>query len=177
MGGGYCSNEGVRVVVDSRLVAGYFVCGMMAAMNDEIKKYMRKIGGRGGKATASRTDLSEIRRRGWKTRRANERRVSVPAMSDEQIRNEVSLYKASMAAQQNRYKARPVNRAKIRARKNVYDAVRRGDLKKKPCHCGSKKVEAHHKDYAEPLKVTWLCKRHHAEADKLDKRTIPTRSA
>ena len=69
MGGGYFSNEGVRIAVDCRVVAGYFMCDMMAAMNDEVKKYMRKIGGRGGQATAARADLSDIRKRGWKTRR------------------------------------------------------------------------------------------------------------
>lgn len=46
-------------------------------------------------------------------------------------------------------------------------AVRRGLLTPQPCeHCGAEKVEAHHPDHRDPLRVVWLCrachKRHHA---------------
>lgn len=47
------------------------------------------------------------------------------------------------------------------------NAIRDGRLIKKPCKvCGDIKVEAHHDDYAKPLKVKWLCKKHHAEHHK-----------
>lgn len=44
------------------------------------------------------------------------------------------------------------------------NALRSGRIKKAPCEiCGKKKAEAHHDDYAFPLKVRWLCRKHHAE--------------
>lgn len=54
--------------------------------------------------------------------------------------------------------------SKIRNR--AYAAVRRavasGALVRKPCEvCGEKRVQAHHEDYAKPLKVRWLCAMHH----------------
>ncbi len=56
---------------------------------------------------------------------------------------------------------------RYRAHNVVYVAVRRGELKPKPCEvCGVVKVESHHEDYERPLEVKWLCKKHHVEADK-----------
>ena len=41
-------------------------------------------------------------------------------------------------------------------------ALRSGKIKKEPClFCGCEKVHAHHKDYAEPLAVIWLCAKCH----------------
>ena len=49
----------------------------------------------------------------------------------------------------------------------VGNAIRDGRLAKKPCRiCGDEKSEAHHDDYAKPLKVKWLCRKHHAEHHK-----------
>ena len=57
---------------------------------------------------------------------------------------------------------------KHRARQLAYNARRRGELIREPCEvCGDVKVHAHHDDYAEPLKVRWLCNSHHAEWHKL----------
>lgn len=51
---------------------------------------------------------------------------------------------------------------KVRARAILYQAVKRGKVKKRPCkECGAIKVHAHHSDYRFPLKVVWLCVRHH----------------
>lgn len=52
-----------------------------------------------------------------------------------------------------------------RARVAVKDALRRGKLVKGPCvladeNC-SPKITGHHRDYSEPLKVDWICTRHH----------------
>lgn len=56
---------------------------------------------------------------------------------------------------------------KFEARAQVYYAVKKGILKRKPCKvCGKPKVEGHHKDYSKPLEVVWLCKTHHTLADK-----------
>jgi hypothetical protein len=47
------------------------------------------------------------------------------------------------------------------------NAIRDGKLTPQPCQeCGNENVEAHHEDYSKRLEVVWLCKKHHAEADK-----------
>jgi hypothetical protein len=50
------------------------------------------------------------------------------------------------------------------ARMQVRDALRAGTLVRQPCEvCGTKaNIEAHHDDYAKPLDVRWLCRKHHA---------------
>lgn len=52
------------------------------------------------------------------------------------------------------------NPNKARARAVVLQALERGSLKRGHCHCGAL-GEAHHEDYSKPLKITWLCVRHH----------------
>lgn len=52
-------------------------------------------------------------------------------------------------------------------RTGVTMAVKKGQLRKKPCEvCGELKVEAHHCDYNKPLDVMWLCKKCHTEWHK-----------
>lgn len=44
----------------------------------------------------------------------------------------------------------------------VGNAIRDGKLIKKPCEvCGAEEVHAHHDDYSQPLRVRWLCPKHH----------------
>ena len=46
----------------------------------------------------------------------------------------------------------------------VSNAIRDGRIDRKPCLvCGNTKVHAHHYDYYKPLKVIWLCIKHHNE--------------
>jgi ribosomal protein S27AE len=50
------------------------------------------------------------------------------------------------------------------ARMEVLKARRKGLINKEPCEvCGNKEVHAHHDDYSKPLKIRWLCKKHHLE--------------
>lgn len=75
------------------------------------------------------------------------------------------------AAAVARWKAR--NPHKARAHQEVAKAKRRGQLKPQPCQkCGKEKAEAHHPDpaYSDPLKVDWLCKIHHAEVHRRQRR-------
>jgi len=56
---------------------------------------------------------------------------------------------------------------KWKARQAVRNAVYRGIIIKKPCKtCGELKVQGHHNDYNKPLKVIWLCSKHHKEQHK-----------
>jgi hypothetical protein len=60
----------------------------------------------------------------------------------------------------------------LRQRRRAYGAVRKatvtGHLVRQPCEvCGDTAiVHGHHDDYDEPLKVVWLCPKHHAERHK-----------
>jgi hypothetical protein len=57
---------------------------------------------------------------------------------------------------------------KRKAHWTVENALRSGKLVKGPCevsHDCAGRIEAHHDDYAKPLEVRWLCKRHHKQAD------------
>lgn len=57
---------------------------------------------------------------------------------------------------------RRANPEKYLAHVAVGAALSRGELTKGCCEvCGSSAVDAHHDDYSQPLKVRWLCRRHH----------------
>jgi ribosomal protein S27AE len=48
-----------------------------------------------------------------------------------------------------------------------YEARNEGKIKIRPCEaCGAKFAYAHHEDYTKPLRVRWLCPKHHAERHK-----------
>jgi len=53
------------------------------------------------------------------------------------------------------------NRYKINAHARVLRAIKKGKLKRKSCRCGKRKVDAHHPDYKNPLRVVWLCRTCH----------------
>lgn len=48
-------------------------------------------------------------------------------------------------------------------RQKTNRAIKLGLIKKLNCEICGRKAEAHHPDYSKPLKVQWLCKKHHAE--------------
>jgi hypothetical protein len=64
------------------------------------------------------------------------------------------------------------NREKRLAKDAVNNAVRSGKLVKRPCWCGSKRVEGHHPDYSKPLDVIWLCHTHHKEVHYMANNTV-----
>lgn len=86
-------------------------------------------------------------------------------------RNHYKTHKAEylrLYAQQ--YQNDPRNRIKIKARLLTKQAIKQGLIKPKDfCEeCGSNEnIEIHHPNYNEPLKIQWLCKRHHWKADQL----------
>ena len=64
-------------------------------------------------------------------------------------------------------KRREKFKGKEYARNKVNNSIRDGKLKRLPCEkCGEKKSEAHHADYRSPLKIIWLCRKHHLELHK-----------
>lgn len=74
-------------------------------------------------------------------------------------RNNQSLYVMEYV------KRSPLHRKKFLARSKVYYALKTGKLNKGICvflECQTL-GEAHHDDYDQPLKVTWLCRKHHSQ--------------
>lgn len=56
------------------------------------------------------------------------------------------------------------NPAKYLAHITVQNALRLGVLSRRPCSvCGNPRADAHHPNYASPLDVIWLCRRHHRQ--------------
>ena len=69
---------------------------------------------------------------------------------------------------------KPTKTEKIRARAEVFMAIRNGNMIKIPCiDCGNKKSEAHHEDYSKPLDVLWLCKEHHWDRHRVNPKRQP----
>lgn len=76
--------------------------------------------------------------------------------------------RARKAAQGRQRWNNPNHRERIQARLTVRNAARRGDLvKPNECsQCGANgRIEAHHRDYSQPLTVEWLCRPCHESAD------------
>jgi hypothetical protein len=56
------------------------------------------------------------------------------------------------------------NLFKMKSRNILAYSVIKKEIKKLPCKvCGNVKSEAHHDDYDFPLKIKWLCRKHHKE--------------
>ena len=62
------------------------------------------------------------------------------------------------------------NREARRAHALVAAALKTGKLKRGKCWCGSLRTEAHHPDYSEPLRVDWLCRKHHRGVHDAERR-------
>jgi len=62
------------------------------------------------------------------------------------------------------------NRKKFRVKKNVRDAIMSGKLTRGRCEiCDTAEdIHGHHDDYNYPLKVRWLCRKHHMEWHRLN---------
>lgn len=57
-------------------------------------------------------------------------------------------------------------RVQALARSVAYLAIKRGRLERQPCEMGSDckgQIHAHHEDYTKPLRVRWVCHKHHFE--------------
>jgi hypothetical protein len=70
-----------------------------------------------------------------------------------------------MTSYQAQAKWREKNPLKRWAHVATASALRRGLIARKPCEvCGCEQTDAHHDNYLEPLRVRWLCRRHHKAA-------------
>ena len=104
--------------------------------------------------------------------RSKEQREAIMARKGElQTGASNSNWKGGIAGDHYRYKKVQRERypEKIAARMKLYNAVKKGILKKQPCEiCNDIESEAHHFDYSKPLDVRWLCKVHHKNLHRLE---------
>lgn len=93
---------------------------------------------------------------------------------DPDSREKIIAYERNRAQQEQRKKnvleyqktSRQRNRGKYKARQKLNNSLRSGRITKQPCEvCGESRAEAHHPDYRSPLKVWWLCRKHHLEEE------------
>lgn len=59
------------------------------------------------------------------------------------------------------------NPLKIKARNLTKKYIRHGKLARLKCEvCGAENSQVHHLNYSKPMKIQWLCPRHHREAHR-----------
>lgn len=97
----------------------------------------------------------------WKVR-VKARRLTNPAVREYDRQRAKLPHRLARATQTTR-DWREQNPDAYRAHTALNNAVRSGKVVKKPCEvCASTVgIHAHHKDYAKPLEVIWLCARCH----------------
>ncbi len=87
------------------------------------------------------------------------------ARKSQRVCSENECQKRGKYLVQKRYRNNYPDRA--RARGLVGKRIQRGaSMQKEPCSVCGEEAEMHHPDYAKPLEVVWLCKKHHHEVHK-----------
>lgn len=89
--------------------------------------------------------------------------------NQEKIKKTKEIYRKSHLKQAlvhiNNWRSK--NPEKCKAQELVASKIRKGEIKRGNCSvCGKERAEAHHPDYSKPLKIVWLCKKHHVEEHK-----------
>lgn len=68
------------------------------------------------------------------------------------------------------YNKRPDVRIKVLARWYTKNEIKTSRVRREPCaFCGREQVEAHHKDYTQPLLIVWLCASCHHQIHQAQK--------
>lgn len=132
-----------------------FKCGETKAAEEFYRHPMMGDGRLGKCKVCTRRDVQENRERKQGYYLAYERR----RYRDNPAR------RRSLAASRKRYPMRD------RARVHLHNAVARGKINKGPCEvCGATRVDGHHEDYSKPLEVRWLCRKHHMEHHRMERK-------
>jgi ribosomal protein S27AE len=85
--------------------------------------------------------------------------------NEEKLREKSREYRKNSNGKEVSYRAqyRIDFAPKVMAKSKISSLLSKGVIVRKPCEiCGAEKVDAHHDDYAKPLDVRWLCRRHHS---------------
>lgn len=124
------------------------VCGAERPHDDFYARQLRKCGTVGECKTCTK---ERVRLRA---------RTSEKVREYDRKRSKTAERKAHIKEVSRRW--REQNIAGAKAHSAVSYALRSGKIAKEPClFCGSAQVHAHHKNYAEPLAVIWLCAKCH----------------
>ena len=88
------------------------------------------------------------------------------APSDDPTRKDHDEDSAATTTPQARWASR--NPKAVWAHAALRSALRRGLIQRGPCEvCGASEVDGHHDDYDQPMRVRWLCRKHHKAAHRL----------
>jgi len=102
--------------------------------------------------------------RAWKAR--NKEKIKAYNALYEKTRDKEKKREQNRASAKRHgwYKGKYSDPIKVNARNRVRSDVHEGRMIKLPCEvCGNTKSQGHHEDYSKPLKVKWLCAKHHKE--------------
>lgn len=140
---------------------------------DEFYAHPRMMDGRLNKCkTCTKRDVSDHRMKHIERFREYDRRrfQEDPERRADTLRRSKEYFAAHPEKMRERALAYQSNYPAARAAHVlVGHAIRSGKLTKQPCEvCGTAEVHGHHDDYAEPLKVRWLCTEHHFEWHRLN---------
>lgn len=141
------------------------LCGIRACLPELLHLSNKEIADRFGVALRQIENLIY----GTGLKRTPEQRFAIASRQNSGANN--PRYKNGIS--KNHYHWKKLQRQRyperVNARQAVHRAVKSGKLKRIPCQhpgCTEPTTFAHHTDYSKPLDVTWLCRPHHAEADK-----------
>lgn len=124
--------------------------------NDRTCKYCRREKAQKNRARNIDKIREYDRSRGRTTKRIEKNKEYINYMrTNKPEKWRAMRYKATL-----KYRTKHKDRQK--ARTMINNLLRDKKLIKEPCiKCGSFKVQAHHKDYKNPLDIIWLCDKHH----------------
>jgi hypothetical protein len=98
-----------------------------------------------------------------------------PRINQAAVRKYYATHRRQCLERLRKYRAE--NRPKTRAQWLLGAAVKCGRVVRKPCEvCGNPKSHGHHDDYSKPLKVRWLCARHHNQHHREQRKNNGNRS-
>ena len=126
------------------------------AVSEKRKKYLKKW-------RLKNLEREKKRQREWqrKWRKENPEEARIKDSIKHKRRKEQECIYARIYARNYKKKVDPL---KLATRTILNNAIATGKIKRgKKCEqCDESKVQAHHPDYHYPLKVRWLCSKHHA---------------
>ena len=105
--------------------------------------------------------------------RKKEKRICFECQSEFEVRSDRSVklgrgkfcpnccHKNGGRSMRNKYPLKPAKHQELA--RWARNEVRKAKLTPNPCQKCNASAEAHHEDYSKPLKIDWLCSKHHIQ--------------